>query len=234
MRLYYTETRYIYFLSTNKCTRKGPIIPKWNTRRLKWMCCNTGSISKLSIARRARFMGFCKSRLKTVRGGQILKPWRGKGSWNQIRFVSNPTNDFTRNGRRMLMTYRGLGERQLSLPCFCWCPSKETLKYFTSGTLQLIVIISGISLSLSLFFCRICSSITNDCVPFVVLYLNFLCILKSTWTALNFLLPRLRCKHCIFMTIENVLNWQRFDFVMIITKLSVRRSYNNFLCSLHF
>ena len=116
MRLYYTETRYIYFLSTNKCTRKGPIIPKWNTRRLKWMCCNTGSISKLSIARRAKFMGFCKSRLKTVRGGQILKPWRGKGSWNQIRFVSNPTNDFTRNGRRMLMTYRELGGRQLSLP----------------------------------------------------------------------------------------------------------------------
>ena len=57
------------------------------------MCCNTGSSSKWSIARRARFMGFCKSRLKIVRGGQILKPWRDKVLWNQIRLVSNPTND---------------------------------------------------------------------------------------------------------------------------------------------
>ena len=37
---------------TNKRTRKGPIIPKRNTRRLKWLHNNTGSSSKLSITRR--------------------------------------------------------------------------------------------------------------------------------------------------------------------------------------
>ena len=73
-----------------------------------------------------------------------------------------------------------------------------------------------------LFSC-IYSSITNDCVPVAVLYFSFLCII-STWTHWTVCYRR--------FGIDIAYLWQpktfwidRFDLVMTLKKLSMRRSY---------
>ena len=162
-------------------------------------------------------MEFCNSRLKTVQGGQILKPWRGKRFMKSNTIVSNPTNGPTRNGCRMLITYRELGGRQMSLPCPCSCPSQKTLEVFHVRNSS-----ADRNNSRPLFSC-IYSSITNDCVPVAVLYFSFLCI-KSTWTHWTVCFRRFGID-IAYLWQPKTFGIDRFDLVMTLKKLSMRRSY---------
>ena len=151
-------------------------------------------------------MEFCKRRLKTVQGGKILKPWLGKRFMKSKTIVSNPTNGQARNGRRMLMTYREQGGRQLSLPCPCSCPSQKTLEVFHARNSSV-----DRNNSRPLFSC-ICSSITNDCVPVALLHLD--CVLPTFW-------------YIAYLWQPKTFGIDRFDLVMTLTKLSMGRSYHS-------